>query len=179
MGSRDEQVVIVDENNRVVGAASRGVMRRFILPHRATYILVFNSQGELFLQQRTVTKDIYPGYYCPAAGGVVAAGETYEESAVRELAEELGIRGVPLSPLFDFYHEDPGNRVWGRAFSCVWDGGITLQAEEVAAGSFMSVDAALALAEKEHFTPDGQYLLRRWHAEAAQSPRLRANPPEP
>ncbi|NIR17298.1 MAG: NUDIX domain-containing protein, partial [Desulfobacterales bacterium] len=71
------------------------------LPHRATYILVFNSGGELYVQKRTQTKDVFPGYYDVAAGGVVLAGESYEEGAVRELLEELGIRGTPLEELFD------------------------------------------------------------------------------
>jgi 8-oxo-dGTP pyrophosphatase MutT (NUDIX family) len=162
MGNPNESVVIVDESNEIVGAATRRVMRRFNLPHRAAYVLVFNSRDEIFIQQRTMTKDVYPGYYCPATGGVVAAGESYEESAARELGEELGIESVPLQPLFDFYHEEAGNKVWGRAFSCIWDGEISLQAEEVASGSFMTVTAALALAESEPFTPDGLYALRRW-----------------
>ena len=92
-----EMVAIVDEHNRVTGQARRAVMRAGHLIHRACYILVFNGRGELFVQKRTPNKDIYPGYYEVAAGGVVLAGESYEESAVRELAEELGISAPPLS----------------------------------------------------------------------------------
>ena len=47
------------------------------LPHRSTYVLVFNSQGDLYVQKRTLTKDVFPGYFDVAAGGVVLAGETY------------------------------------------------------------------------------------------------------
>ena len=32
-------------------------------------------------------------------------GETYEENAYRELEEEMGIKGVPLTHLFTFYYE--------------------------------------------------------------------------
>src|SRR5437762_3867127 len=103
MSAADEIVVIVDEHNKVVGAARRREMRAKRLPHRSTYILVFNSQGELYVQKRTTTKDVFPGYYDPATGGVVLAGESYEESAKRELAEVLGIHDVPLTPLFTFY----------------------------------------------------------------------------
>ena len=59
--SHDEIVTIVDAENRVVGAAPRWQMRAEMLPHRATYILVFDHGGRLFLQKRTATKDIYPG----------------------------------------------------------------------------------------------------------------------
>jgi 8-oxo-dGTP pyrophosphatase MutT (NUDIX family) len=165
MSASDELIVIVDEANQPVGTASRGVMRHFHLPHRAAYILVFNEQGEMFVHKRTPGKDIYPAYYCPAVGGVVAAGESYAEAAVRELAEEVGIEGVVLQRLFEFYHQEQNNRVWGRAFLCRYDGKLILQQEEIESGAFMPVPAALALAEHEPFTPDGLYVLRRYVAE--------------
>ena len=86
-----ERVTVVDEDNRVVGSSTRLEVRREGLVHRATYILVFNGRGELYIHRRTMWKDIYPGYYCVSVGGVVAHGETYEVSAKREVAEELGI----------------------------------------------------------------------------------------
>ncbi|MBU4260419.1 MAG: NUDIX hydrolase YfcD [Proteobacteria bacterium] len=165
----EELVAIVDEENRVVGCASRGVMRRFHLIHRATYILLFNSLGELFVHQRTESKDVYPGYYDIAAGGVVQAGEDYDLSARRELAEEVGISGVPLTPLFDFYWQDDNNKVWGRAYSCVADGPITLQEEEVQWGRFMNVHDLRQLRAEKPFTPDGLYLLDRYLAQQAKS----------
>ncbi len=161
MGSADEVVIIVDEENNEVGAVPRWEMRAGRLPHRATYILVFNSQGELCVQKRTQTKDVFPGYYDVAAGGVVLAGESYEEGAVRELAEELGIRGTPLARLFDFYYENKYIRLWGRAFSCVYDGNLVLQEEEIESGTFMKVDEVQRLAETEPFTPDCLHVLRR------------------
>ena len=97
MDPGDEHVTIVDDENRVVGSVLRREMRSRRLPHRATYILVFNSGGELFVQKRTMTKDVFPGYYDVAAGGVVLAGEGYMEGAVRELAEEMGIGGILVS----------------------------------------------------------------------------------
>ena len=122
----EEIVIIVDEQNQPIGAVTRKIMRQQRLIHRATYILVFNTQGELFIQKRSCTKDIYPGYWDLAAGGVVLAGESYEESARRELREELGISGVKLRPLFDQYYEDADNRVWGRIYACTSNGPFTL-----------------------------------------------------
>jgi len=107
------------------------------------------------VQRRTATKDVYPGFYDVAAGGVVLAGETYEESAAREAEEEMGIRGAPMEALFDFFHEDGGNRVWGRAFRCVWDGPVVLQPEEVEEGAFRPVAEILRLAETEPAPPTG------------------------
>ena len=159
----EESVQIVDRDNLVVGAVPRSRMRREALIHRASYILVFNARDELFLQKRTETKDIYPGYWDVAAGGVVLAGESYEDSAGRELAEELGVT-APLVHLFDHFYEDPANRVWGRIFRCTHDGPFTLQAEEVASGRFITIAAALALSRTEPFTPDGVEILRKIQA---------------
>ncbi len=166
MNSTDEIVAIVDEGNNVVGSASRREMRAKRLPHRSTYILVFNSQGQLYVQKRTLTKDLFPGYYDPAAGGVVLAGESYEESARRELEEEMGIRDVPLNWLFDFFYSDDHTRVWGGVFSCVFDGRIVLQPEEIESGSFLRISDILRRAQTEPFTPDGMVALSRFLGKA-------------
>ncbi len=161
----DERIIIVDERNKEIGVTTRREMRERNLPHRATFILVFNSAGQLFVQQRTTSKDIYPGYYDAVCGGVVQEGETYKESATRELAEELGIRDTELTALFDFSYSGKNNFVWGRAFSCTYDGAITLQEEEVAWGSFLLHKEVLQLSASKPFTPDGLYVLNRYLAE--------------
>jgi 8-oxo-dGTP pyrophosphatase MutT (NUDIX family) len=162
MAAADEIVAIVDEHNKVVGAVPRREMRAKRLPHRSTYVLVFNSRGELYVQKRTLSKDIFPGYFDVAAGGVVLAGETYEQGAERELEEEMGIRGVPLTRHFDFYFEDEHTRLWGYAFSCVYDGEVILQEEEVESGAFLPVPEILRRASTEPFTPDGLQVLRQY-----------------
>ncbi len=115
---QNEIVQIVDRANQIIDSAPRSVMRERHLIHRASYILVFNSKNELFLQKRTMTKDVFPGTWDIAAGGVVLAGESYEESAIRELDEELGVTEVNLQFHFDHFYEDENNRVWGRIFTC-------------------------------------------------------------
>ncbi|MBI4909658.1 MAG: NUDIX hydrolase YfcD [Acidobacteria bacterium] len=156
-----ELVAIVDEANRVVGSATRAEMRRNNLPHRATYIFVFDRQGRIYAQHRTIIKDVYPGYWDLAAGGVVLAGESYGESAVRELDEELGIRGVTLEPWGEFYFHGEGCRVFGSAFSCTYEGPLTLQPEEVQAVELLTLDQVLAPTPDRDFTPDSLFALRR------------------
>jgi isopentenyldiphosphate isomerase len=162
MDAADELVTIVDKENNEIGVVPRKEMRSGRLRHRATYILVFNARGELLVQKRTQTKDVFPGYYEVAAGGVVLAGENYEEGAVRELEEELGIRERPLTMLFDFYYEDEQIRLWGRAFSCEYSGELVFQEEEVESGEFMRVDEVFRLATTKKFTPDCLYVLQRY-----------------
>ncbi|WP_240910258.1 NUDIX hydrolase YfcD [Desulfopila sp. IMCC35008] len=155
----EEIVQIVDRNNQVIDAVPRKVMREQGLIHRASYILVFDPNDRLFVQKRTMTKDVFPGYWDVAAGGVVLAGEDYLESARRELAEELGVSGLALDFLFDHFHEDAQNKVWGHVFRCVHPGPFILQKEEIDSGEFMSVEHIFELNEKEPVTPDGLDIL--------------------
>lgn len=104
----DERVVIVDVDNRPVDVVPRSVMRAKGLCHRVTGVFVLDREGRLFVQRRTETKDVYPGMLDLCAGGVVVAGESYEECAEREAAEELGIVDTPLETAFDSYFCDPG-----------------------------------------------------------------------
>ena len=167
MGSpRDEMVAIVDEENRVIGAAPRWTMRGQGLWHRTTYILVFDSTGRLYVQRRTMTKDVYPGYWDPCAGGVVLAGESYHAGALRELEEEMGIRGVELREEFDIRFEDGNARAWGRVFRCEWEGEPVPQPEEVEFVERMKLEEILERSAREPFTPDGLLVVQRYLAGA-------------
>ncbi len=162
MSPAEELVAIVDEQNQVIGAAPRRQMRSERLLHRSTYILVFNSNRELYVQKRTLIKDIYPGFWDPAAGGVVAAGESYEDGARRELAEEMGISETEIRFEFEMFYEDVLSRVFGGVFSCTWDGPLRLQPEEVEFVELMSPEQVLERSASEQFTPDGLAVLRRY-----------------
>jgi isopentenyldiphosphate isomerase len=168
MKSEDEIVAIVDEKNHITGSVPRSVMRAQNLPHRACYIQVFNSHHKILVQKRTQSKDVYPGYYDIATGGVVLAGETYEESAQRELAEEIGAKNISLWKHFDFFHQNSHCRVWGRVFSCIYDGKIVLQKEEVESGDFYTLEEIMKLKDIKSFTPDGLYVLSRYLDEIAE-----------
>ena len=160
MDPAQEIVTVVDAENRPVAELSRHRVRRENLPHRATFIFVFDRRGRLLVQRRTAIKDLYPSHYDLAAGGVVIAGESYEECAEREAAEELGIVDTPLEPEFDFYYEDERNRCFGRVFTCVHEGPFTLQAEEVESVAFRAVAPVLAGAVAPA-TPDTLAALKR------------------
>ena len=164
--SSDERVVIVDADDVPVDVVPRSVMRAEGLRHRTTGIFVMDGEGRVFVQRRTETKDVYPGLLDLCAGGVVVEGESYEESARREAAEELGIVDTPLAPVFDVYFEDAGEggrpttRHWCRVFVCRHNGPFTLQPEEVASGEFVAVSDVLA-DEPARYTPDSWAALGR------------------
>lgn len=160
-----EQVVWVDCDDRVQGAVPRQQLRERGLIGRGTFILLFNSAGELCVHQRTLSKALYPGFWDVAAGGMVGANETYEESAVRELAEELGVSGIKLKAHERFYFEAPHNRLWCGVFSGVWDGPLQVQPEEVQQALFMPVAEALRLSKQQPFCPDSLDALMRYLAQ--------------
>ena len=83
---------VVDEHDRVVGRKSRHEVHRQKLLHRAVHVFVFNQRGELFLQRRSKWKDAHPLRWDSSAAGHVNAGQTYDETAPREIEEELGVR---------------------------------------------------------------------------------------
>lgn len=96
-----EMFEIVDEEDRVIGLAPRSRCHGDpSLIHRVAHVLVFNRHGELLLQKRSENKDIQPGRWDTSVGGHLSPGESYLEAAYREMAEELGIRGIPLTFLY-------------------------------------------------------------------------------
>ncbi len=92
MKEQDEIYAVVDAEDRVIGKATREKIHREGLFHRSVHIFVFNKDGQLYIQKRSMNKDMYPGLWDSSAAGHVDFGETYETAAARELEEELGLR---------------------------------------------------------------------------------------
>jgi isopentenyldiphosphate isomerase len=95
MQTTDNQKELFDRvniNDEVIGVVTRGQAHsdKNII-HRSVGILVFNDQGELYCQKRSVTKDLSPGVWGISTAGHVTSGFGYLETAVRELQEEVGI----------------------------------------------------------------------------------------
>jgi len=95
----NERFPLVDKNDRISGYASRAEVHGNNFRHRAVHILIFNQIGDLYLQQRSRWKDRHPLKWDSSAAGHVTAGESYNETARRELKEELGV-DVPLERIF-------------------------------------------------------------------------------
>ncbi len=165
MSAADELVDVVDETDRVLRRTTRAEMRRDNLLHRAVYILVRRSRGEFFVHRRTTTKDVYPGYWDVTVGGVVGAGEDYDTAARRELAEEIGVEGALIEPLFGVRYDDASTQLIGRAYLAQHDGPVHLQMEEIASGSFVTLAEAERVMRDEPCCPDGVQVLRRYLAE--------------
>ncbi len=96
---KEEIFDVVDENDKVIGKATREECHsNKKLMHRGVDIFIFNSEGYLLLQKRSVKKDLYPGVWASSASGHLDSGETYEKAAEREIMEELGTK-TELKPV--------------------------------------------------------------------------------
>jgi isopentenyldiphosphate isomerase len=157
-----EMVDVVDGQDRVVSQASRAEVRDRHLRHRAVYVLVFNGRGQLFVHRRTASKDVFPSHYDVAAGGVVVAGESYDEAARRELAEELGIADIVLRRVVSLRFDDQDNHINGMVYSCTWDGPVQLQVEEIESGEWLDLDVVAERTQSVPFCPDGLEALCRY-----------------
>jgi len=163
--TEEERVELVDESNNVIpGGVNRSEMRANRLVHRASYAFVRNSDNYFYVQKRSSRKDYCPSYFDPTPGGVVACGESYEETNRRECAEEMGIpETTPQQHLFTFYYQDERLRCWGDAWECVYDGPLRLQESEVESVHLMSMQEILQRFDAgELFTPDSVAACREY-----------------
>src|SRR5262249_13925359 len=138
----DEWLDIVDEQDHIVGQAPRreATARRF--RHRCVFIRVLDEHGRLFVHRRTPAKLVFPAYYDMFVGGVVAAGEAYDEAARREAAEELGVGDLPEPTfLFKFLYESPEHTWWSAVYELRYDGPVHPQAEEIDWHAFLADDS--------------------------------------
>ena len=141
MDSSEEILEVVDEQDRVIGLERRGVIHANGLMHRSAQVLVFNSAGKLFLQKRSEGKDEFPGLWDCSAAGHVNPGEGYRQCAQRELEEELGIAdAMDLEQLCRFPASADTGFEHCTVFRCLHDGPMSLQADEIDEGRWMSPD---------------------------------------
>lgn len=176
MNPADEILDIVDENDEVVGQAPRGEATARGLRHRCVFIEARDAEGRLFVHRRTATKLVFPSHYDMFVGGVVGAGESYDEAALREAEEELGVTGLPRPErLFTFLYEGGHHTWWSAVYQVRCELPVRPQAEEVAWHTFLT-DAELERRLGDWtWVPDGLETYRRLleHRAGAAAPEPR------
>ncbi|WP_411083763.1 NUDIX domain-containing protein [Streptomyces sp. cmx-18-6] len=162
MTPSDEILDIVDERDEVIGQAPRGEATARGLRHRCVFIEARDARGRVFVHRRTPTKLVFPSHYDMFVGGVVGAGETYDEAALREAEEELGVSGLPQpEPLFRFLYASAEHTWWSAVYRVRCELPVDPQAEEVAWHAFLD-DAELARRlDAWPWVPDGLEAYRR------------------
>lgn len=144
----DELFDVVDREDRVIGRAPRREVHARGLLHRATHVLVHDTQGRIFLQRRSLGKDTFPGCWDSSCSGHLDAGEDYATAARRELGEELGWHdpSLPLRSVVKL----PAGPETGQEFIEIFllgpvAGPFTLHPEEISEGRW--IEPAQLLAE--------------------------------
>lgn len=98
-------VVVVNAEDEVIGSAPLAEVLAQGLYHRIVSVHVQDENGAMLLQLRGPDVMLYPNCWDQAVGGHVDEGFTYEQAALAELEEELGITGAPLEAIDTYLYQ--------------------------------------------------------------------------
>jgi isopentenyldiphosphate isomerase len=137
-----EILEIVDKYGTIIGHAERDVLHRNpSLIHRVVHVLVFNNDGGLLLQKRSMNKDIAPGAWDTSVGGHINPGEDIRDAARREMFEELGITDIDnIEFLYTYLYTNHRESELVSAFRCSYDGEIHISVDEIDAVRIWSLE---------------------------------------
>ncbi|MFY0624670.1 MAG: isopentenyl-diphosphate Delta-isomerase [Reichenbachiella sp.] len=101
----EPQVILVDNNDEVIGSMGKQEAHVQGKLHRAISILVFNTKGEWLIHQRAKNKYHCGGLWTNACCSHPAPGESSEEAAIRRLQQEMGLYTKDIEKLFKFKYK--------------------------------------------------------------------------
>ena len=139
-----EFVILVDNNDRQIGLMEKQAAHIEPHLHRAFSIFLFNSKGELLMQQRALSKYHSPGLWTNTCCSHPRSGETLEEATSRRLMEEMGMT-CPMHEVYTFIYKAPvGQGLTEHEFDHVFIGQSdaipNINTEEVASWKYMRLD---------------------------------------
>ncbi|HSB87123.1 MAG TPA: NUDIX domain-containing protein [Ilumatobacteraceae bacterium] len=155
----EELVDIVDDADRVIATVTRAEMRARRLQHRSVGVAVMSTDGRLLIHRRSDDKDIWPGWWDIAAGGVVTSGETYDEAARRELSEELGIMDGDLQYVGQARFADEQLAALFHLYRVVHDGPFSFDDGEIVEIRWVTLADLDAMRKTHRFVPDSFTVL--------------------
>ncbi len=117
--------------------------------------------GRVLVHRRAAHKDVWPGLWDLAVGGVVGSGEDYLAAAERELEEELGVTGTALEPLGEETFADERVRCRCRMYATVHDGPVSFPDGEIAEARWVTPAELADLLAAAEFVPDSLAMLTR------------------
>jgi isopentenyldiphosphate isomerase len=152
---KEEWFPLIDETGLVVGKALRSECHSgSMLLHPVVHLHIFDKQGRLYLQRRSMSKEIQPGKWDTAVGGHVDYGETIEEALCREVREELGITGFEPIHNFTYLFQSSVEREMVYSYRTIYEGDIVIDPEEIDEGRYWDIDEVMAHMGKGVFTPN-------------------------
>jgi len=140
----EEQLILVDERNRAIGSATKTIVHRAGLLHRAFSIFIVDARGRIVVQQRTREKYHSGGLWANSCCGHPRFGERTIAAARRRLNEELGIRSTLSFGFFARYQIALDRGMQENEFVYVYFGRLTAELRpdpaEVAAIALLSCE---------------------------------------
>ncbi len=118
----EDKIILVNEHDDMVGTIDKMEAHKQGLLHRAFSVFIFNSKGEMLMQQRALTKYHSAGLWTNACCSHPMPGEKTTDAAQRRLMEELGFE-APIEKIFDFtYKAEFDNGLTEHEFDHVFAG---------------------------------------------------------
>lgn len=152
---KEEWFPLVNEAGETIGKATRKECHSGSkLLHPVVHLHIFNNTGDLYLQKRSMTKDIQPGKWDTAVGGHVDLGETVEEALRREVREELGITDFIPQLITRYIFESEIEKELVHSFRTIYNGTITPDPSELDGGRFWTATEIKDNLGKNIFTPN-------------------------
>jgi isopentenyl-diphosphate delta-isomerase len=149
---------VVDEDDNVIGKASRDQCHKRELIHRSVMFFIFDDKNRILVTKRTKTKDFFPGYWSIVLGGHVHSGETYYEAVIREIEEEANLK---VNPFFisSFKKRIPEEKENVKVYGVVVKEKITLNKKELERGEFLKLVELEKRIKSQNFLPETKILL--------------------
>ncbi|SRX51515.1 isopentenyl-diphosphate Delta-isomerase [Aequorivita sp. CIP111184] len=141
---KEEQVVLVNENDEKIGLMPKQEAHEKGILHRAFSVFVFNGKNQLMLQQRALHKYHSPGLWTNTCCSHQRDGETSLEAGKRRLFEEMGF-STDLKETTSFIYKAPfDNGLTEHELDHIlignFEGTPNINAEEVASWNWMDLE---------------------------------------
>lgn len=163
----DEIIDSVDPSGKILGQTTRKQAYRQGILHSAVNILIFNSNNQIYIQQRSRNKSVFPLCWDISAAEHLKNGEDFLSAVIRGLKEELSIEGIKpelirkkhvQKSIFERDRIKLREYELVELYSVTYDGKISINHQEVEKGKFVSLkQLQKMLSDKNvYFTPWGR-----------------------
>lgn len=154
----EEWFDIVDAEGKVCGKAPRSLCHsRPGILHPVVHLHAINSRDEIYLQKRSLSKQIQPGKWDTAVGGHVQSGEAIDTALKREAEEELGLQGFRALALARYCWESAVESELVHMFVARVDRIPHLNRQEIDEGRFWKIDEIKAVQAEGILTPNFEF----------------------
>jgi len=154
-GEQQELFPLIDEEGNVVGKATRAYCHGGSMAlHPVVHLHIIDAEGRIYLQKRSMRKDIAPGRWDTSVGGHVDFGESLQDAVVREAREELGLHIDPEECrfLFQYVWQSSRERELVTAFALTSEVTPQPDHDEVDEGRYFTLSELQSLLGTQFFT---------------------------